>query len=222
MRRWPCWPRCEPRARWARRASTSRCTRSSPARTSSSRSTTRSASTPSGGWSVWVGPQWHLPVRRRSVQRRRSPGPTLGRVPRDARAAGGARRSGVARSVGPARALPGAGATIAELVRNRSREDLVARGQAVGLPCGILHRPTGFVADRQLASRGTFVATPTPWGEVPMPVPGAGFRATPSLVRARTSAPAPPASTTWPGGAPRIDRASSAGTEPGRWQASAC
>jgi crotonobetainyl-CoA:carnitine CoA-transferase CaiB-like acyl-CoA transferase len=78
------------------------------------------------------------------------------------------------------------------LVRDRSREDLVARGQAAGLPCGILHRPTGFVADRQLASRGTFVATPTPWGEVPMPVPGAGLRATPSLFRARTSAAATP------------------------------
>jgi len=84
------------------------------------------------------------------------------------------------------------GATIAELVRDRSREDLVARGQAAGLPCGILHRPTGFVADRQLVSRATFVATPTPWGDVPMPVPGAGFRATPSIVRARTSAAAAP------------------------------
>ena len=84
------------------------------------------------------------------------------------------------------------GATIAELVRDRSREDLVARGQAAGLPCGILHRPTGFVTDRQLVSRCTFVPTPTPWGEVPMPVAGAGFRATPSLVRTRTSAVAHP------------------------------
>ena len=92
-------------------------------------------------------------------------------------------------------------ATIAELVRDRSREDLVSRGQAAGLPCGILHRPTGFVADRQLAARGTFVTTPTPWGEVPMPVPGAGFRATPSLFRARTKATATPGGddVTWRG-----------------------
>jgi crotonobetainyl-CoA:carnitine CoA-transferase CaiB-like acyl-CoA transferase len=82
--------------------------------------------------------------------------------------------------------------TIADLVQHRSREDLVRRGQAAGLPCGVLYRPTGFVADDQVTSRGTFVATPTPWGEVPMPVPGAGFRATPSLVRARTSAAAIP------------------------------
>ena len=77
-------------------------------------------------------------------------------------------------------------ATIAELVRDRSREDLVSRGQAAGLPCGILHRPTGFVADRQLAARGTFVATPTPWGEVPMPVPGRG-----SAPRRVSSGPVP-------------------------------
>jgi crotonobetainyl-CoA:carnitine CoA-transferase CaiB-like acyl-CoA transferase len=92
------------------------------------------------------------------------------------------------------------GATIRELVRHRSREDLVARGQVAGLPCGMLHRPTGFVTDRQLASRGAFVATPTPWGESPMPAPGAGFVATPSLVRERTSAPVVPGDddVSWP------------------------
>ena len=118
--------------------------------------------------------------------------PALGRVPRDARPARGARRSRAARSAGPARALRGAAGDDRRLVRDRSREDLVERGQAAGLPCGMLHRPTGFVADRQLASRGTFVATPTPWGEVPMPVPGAGFRSTPSLAGPRTSAAATP------------------------------
>ena len=92
------------------------------------------------------------------------------------------------------------GATIRELVRPRSREDLVVRGQAAGLPCGILHRPTGFVSDRQLTSRGTFVATPTPWGELPMPAPGAGFVATPSLVRTRARAAGTPGcdAASWP------------------------
>ena len=107
------------------------------------------------------------------------------------------------------------GATIAELVRDRSREDLVARGQAAGLPCGILHRPTGFVADRQLVSRGTFVPTPTPWGEVPMPVAGAGFRATPSLVRGPHERGREPRRRRGVrGGAPRIGRAARAGAGP--------
>src|SRR5262249_34365801 len=80
------------------------------------------------------------------------------------------------------------GAAVSALVRHRSREDLVARGQAAGLPCGILHRPTGFVGDRQLESRCTFVVSSTPWGDTTMPAPGVGFVATPSLVRVRTSA----------------------------------
>ena len=115
------------------------------------------------------------------------------------------------------------GATITELVRHRSREDLVVRGQVAGLPCGMLHRPTGFVTDRQLASRGTFVATPTPWGESPMPAPGAGFVATPSLVRGSHAArPRHPAATTCRGRSRRSRRASRCGAGRERWMASAC
>jgi len=81
------------------------------------------------------------------------------------------------------------GRTIQGLVHNRSRQDLVRRGQRAGLPCGMLNRPTEFVSDRQLVVREALIVSPTPSGPFPMPAPGSGFRSTPRMTITRTSAP---------------------------------
>ena len=47
--------------------------------------------------------------------------------------------------------------TIAKLLANRNRGELVERGQAVGLPCSILNTPAEFIDDEQLAARNYFV-----------------------------------------------------------------
>jgi crotonobetainyl-CoA:carnitine CoA-transferase CaiB-like acyl-CoA transferase len=82
--------------------------------------------------------------------------------------------------------------TIQGLVHDRSRQDLVLRGQEAGLPCGLLNRPTEFVSDGQLAARESLVVSPTPSGPFPMPMPGSGFRSTPRMTSVRTSAPKSP------------------------------
>jgi crotonobetainyl-CoA:carnitine CoA-transferase CaiB-like acyl-CoA transferase len=97
------------------------------------------------------------------------------------------------------------GRTIQGLVHNRSRQDLVQRGQAAGLPCGMLNRPIEFVSDRQLAAREAVTVSPTPSGPLPMPASGSGFRSTPSMTIERTSAPKAPGAeaVTWEPRAPR-------------------
>lgn len=98
------------------------------------------------------------------------------------------------------------GETIQTLVQGRSRKDLVERGQAAGLPCGMLHKPTEFVSDPQLAARETIVLSPTPSGTLPMIASGAGFRSTPRMNVARTSAPKSPGTEalTWEPRPPRM------------------
>jgi len=84
------------------------------------------------------------------------------------------------------------GRTIQGLVHDRSRQDLVQRGQGAGLPCGMLNRPTEFVLDCQLAERESLIMSPSPSGPLTMPAPGSGFRSTPRMTIARTSAPKSP------------------------------
>lgn len=78
--------------------------------------------------------------------------------------------------------------TIAGLLAERSRYDLVVRGQAVGLPCSVLNTPAEFVADEQLAARDYFdtVAHPA-LGEIRLP--GAPFASSPELFDAARPAP---------------------------------
>ena len=47
--------------------------------------------------------------------------------------------------------------SISKLLAGRSRNELVERGQALGLPCSILNTPAEFVDDEQLAARDYFV-----------------------------------------------------------------
>ena len=46
---------------------------------------------------------------------------------------------------------------IGGLLAERSREDVLARAQASGLPSGMFNTPLEFVRDRQLAARGALV-----------------------------------------------------------------
>jgi len=77
------------------------------------------------------------------------------------------------------------------LVADRSREDLVERGQRAGLPCSIQHTPSGFVTDPHLVARNAFVPTPLARGAT-VAMPGPGFRAEPPLTVERASRPAAP------------------------------
>jgi crotonobetainyl-CoA:carnitine CoA-transferase CaiB-like acyl-CoA transferase len=89
-------------------------------------------------------------------------------------------------------------AIVQDLVANRSRQDLLERGQAAGLPCGVLNRPTQFVADPQTVARKALIPTPSPSGLLQMPVPGSGYFTTPDMTVSRTSAPPlPGADTVW-------------------------
>ncbi len=81
-------------------------------------------------------------------------------------------------------------ATIQDLLRPFSREDLFERGQAAGLPCSLLNRATDFVADVQLRERGVIVRAATSFGEILMP--GPGVRTVPDLACPRSAAPAAP------------------------------
>ena len=100
-----------------------------------------------------LAPERHLPVRRRPLQHRGPPGPSLGRVPRNARAPGGAGRPGAAGSVGPARALRGTrsddhGTGAAPFARGPRRAWPGCRPAVrdAAPPDRIRHRPTARVA----------------------------------------------------------------------------
>ncbi len=70
--------------------------------------------------------------------------------------------------------------TISGLLAERSRTELVRKGQEAGLPCSVLNTPAEFVVDEQLAARGYFVTLPAPdGGEVRMP--GAPFKSSTEL-----------------------------------------
>jgi crotonobetainyl-CoA:carnitine CoA-transferase CaiB-like acyl-CoA transferase len=77
---------------------------------------------------------------------------------------------------------------IESLMASRSREDLLVRGQAAGLPCGLLNTPSAFVRDEQVRARGVFVPT-TKAGVGTFLVPGPGFRAAPPLHSPHRPAP---------------------------------
>ena len=78
--------------------------------------------------------------------------------------------------------------TISKLLAGRSRNELVERGQAVGLPCSILNTPAEFVDDEQLVARDYFVTLRgSDGGDVRMP--GAPFRSAPTLFSVARRAP---------------------------------
>jgi crotonobetainyl-CoA:carnitine CoA-transferase CaiB-like acyl-CoA transferase len=67
------------------------------------------------------------------------------------------------------------------LLAQRSRYELVERGQSLGVPCGLLNDPEQFTSDEQMRDRGFVVDRPHPTlGSVI--VPGAPFHATPPLL----------------------------------------
>jgi CoA:oxalate CoA-transferase len=73
---------------------------------------------------------------------------------------------------------------IADLLRVRSRHDLVRLGQAAGVPCGLLNTAAQFAADDQAAARGLFAVRPGTMREPVLP-----FHATAPLTRYRHPAP---------------------------------
>jgi crotonobetainyl-CoA:carnitine CoA-transferase CaiB-like acyl-CoA transferase len=77
---------------------------------------------------------------------------------------------------------------IAGLLAGRSRGELLARGQAVGLPCSVLNTPAEFVADEQLAARESFV-TLCRDGDATVRMPGSPFRSSPTLFEITRAAP---------------------------------
>jgi crotonobetainyl-CoA:carnitine CoA-transferase CaiB-like acyl-CoA transferase len=78
--------------------------------------------------------------------------------------------------------------TISGLLAERSRTELVRKGQEAGLPCSVLNTPAEFVVDEQLAARGYFVTLPAPdGGEVRMP--GAPFKSSTELFSMTRGAP---------------------------------
>src|SRR5205814_935570 len=78
--------------------------------------------------------------------------------------------------------------TISGLLAERSRTELVPKGQEVGLPCSVLNTPAEFVADEQLAARDYFVTLPAPdGGEVR--APGAPFKSSTDLFSITSGAP---------------------------------
>jgi crotonobetainyl-CoA:carnitine CoA-transferase CaiB-like acyl-CoA transferase len=82
----------------------------------------------------------------------------------------------------------GVSEVIAAVLAPRSREELLARGQAAGLPCGLLNTPAEFVCDEQPRARGSFVALRCD-DHPAFGAPGPGFRATPPLHRLGRPAP---------------------------------
>jgi crotonobetainyl-CoA:carnitine CoA-transferase CaiB-like acyl-CoA transferase len=113
---------------------------------------------------------------------------------------------------------------IAALLAPRSRYELIDRGQALGVPCGLLNTPRQFTDDPQLQARGFVVDVPHPTlGSIR--VPGAPFRSTPPLLRRRDTPAAPETGSAWPtadaappapDGAPRAgDRSRDNRSEPG-------
>jgi formyl-CoA transferase len=77
---------------------------------------------------------------------------------------------------------------MAELMADRSREDLMRRGQAAGLPCGLLNTPAEFVHDEQVRAREIFQPLTKP-GVGTVELPGPGFRTDPPLHRQAGPAP---------------------------------
>jgi crotonobetainyl-CoA:carnitine CoA-transferase CaiB-like acyl-CoA transferase len=78
--------------------------------------------------------------------------------------------------------------TISALLADRSRDDLVKRGQAAGLPCSVLHTPAEFVADEQLAAREYFVTLHSPErGDVRLP--GTPCKTAPEIFAVERAAP---------------------------------
>jgi crotonobetainyl-CoA:carnitine CoA-transferase CaiB-like acyl-CoA transferase len=78
--------------------------------------------------------------------------------------------------------------TISGLLAERSRTELVPKGQAVGLPCSVLNTPAEFVVDEQLAARDYFVTLPAPDGGV-LRAPGAPFKSSTELFSITSGAP---------------------------------
>ncbi|HXY91210.1 MAG TPA: CoA transferase [Acidimicrobiia bacterium] len=79
-------------------------------------------------------------------------------------------------------------ATINELLADRSRMDLLERGQRAGLPCALLNTPAQFVADEQLAARDYFVTLRDADGNTTR-MPGPPFRSAPALLAVCRPAP---------------------------------
>lgn len=78
--------------------------------------------------------------------------------------------------------------TISAILAERSRSELVVRGQQAGLPCSVLNTPAEFVEDEQLEARGYFVTLHHPaLGDVRMP--GAPFRSSPEMFSITRAAP---------------------------------
>jgi crotonobetainyl-CoA:carnitine CoA-transferase CaiB-like acyl-CoA transferase len=77
---------------------------------------------------------------------------------------------------------------IAALLADRSRADLLERGQAAGLPCAVMHTPAEFVADEQLDARDYFVTLVAADGSA-VRMPGAPFRSSPALFEITCAAP---------------------------------
>jgi crotonobetainyl-CoA:carnitine CoA-transferase CaiB-like acyl-CoA transferase len=82
----------------------------------------------------------------------------------------------------------GVSEVIASVLAPRSREELLARGQAAGLPCGLLNTPAEFLCDEQPRARGSFVTLECD-GIAPFRAPGPALRATPALHRLGRPAP---------------------------------
>jgi crotonobetainyl-CoA:carnitine CoA-transferase CaiB-like acyl-CoA transferase len=78
--------------------------------------------------------------------------------------------------------------TIRDLLADRSRTELVRKGQAVGLPCSVLNTPAEFVADEQLAAREYFVTLRGADGH-DVRLPGAPFKSSSDLFSITRAAP---------------------------------
>ena len=77
---------------------------------------------------------------------------------------------------------------IADHLSLMSAQDVVERGQALGLPCAPLYTPAEFLQDIQPASRDLFLDLPSSTlGHIRMP--GRPFRASPDFLSFRRDAP---------------------------------
>jgi crotonobetainyl-CoA:carnitine CoA-transferase CaiB-like acyl-CoA transferase len=77
---------------------------------------------------------------------------------------------------------------IGELVANRSRLDLFARGQAAGLPCAPVNSPRDFIEDPQPVARGVFASSDVD-GRPTVTIPWRWCNAIPELIHLRRPAP---------------------------------
>jgi crotonobetainyl-CoA:carnitine CoA-transferase CaiB-like acyl-CoA transferase len=77
---------------------------------------------------------------------------------------------------------------ISELVAERSRLDLFARGQAAGVPCAPVNSPRDFVEDPQPVARRLF-ASPEAGGRPTVTIPWRWCTATPELIHLQCPAP---------------------------------